>query len=174
MHPARDALTPAIDAIFHETSGTKSFPSEADRAVFRERWLGRFLAHDPSWVYVALMPGGALAGYLAGCLDDPAMTARFADLPYFQAFSTFTRDYPAHLHINLTAGCRGRGIGSALIEAFAQDAARAGAPGVHVVTGKDMRNVGFYTRNGFREIGATMWNGREIVCLGRRLAGIGS
>ena len=36
-------LSDQIDAIFFEASNTKSFESDAARAVFRERWLGRYL-----------------------------------------------------------------------------------------------------------------------------------
>ncbi len=167
--PDRDVLASAIDAIFFETSATKDFPSETARASFRERWLGRYLLYDPSWFYVALSPEGRVAGYLAGCLEDPAVAPRFGDLSYFRAFAPLTRDHPAHLHVNVAADFHGAGVGSALVEAFARDAGRAGAPGIHVVTGKGMRNTGFYARNGFREIGGTSWNGKDIVLLGRRL-----
>ena len=40
---------------------------------------------------------------------------------------------------------------------------------MHAVTGKGMRNVGFYTRCGFVERATAQWNGREIVFLGREL-----
>ena len=57
-----------------------------------------------------------------------------------------------------------------LIEAFAADAHRAGAKGMHVVTSADARNVRFYEREGFRERARTSVNGRELVFLGRSLA----
>lgn len=169
--PDRDALGAGVDAVFFATSATKVFPSEAARAAFRERWLGRYLEHDAAWFYVALSPEGRLAGYLAGCLEDPAIAPRFADLPYLRDLASVTREHPAHLHVNVAPDFHGGGIGSALVETFARDAARAGAPGVHAVTGRGMRNTAFYARNGFREIGATAWNGKEIVMLGRRLRG---
>ena len=40
---------------------------------------------------------------------------------------------------------------------------------MHAVTGKGMRNVGFYARCGFVERATALWNGREIVFLGREL-----
>jgi GNAT superfamily N-acetyltransferase len=80
-----------------------------------------------------------------------------------------TKRFPAHLHINLDAGFRSQGIGAALIEAFAARAKRAGAAGLHAVTGKGVRNVGFYLRCGFTERATAVWNGREIVFLGREL-----
>ena len=64
---------------------------------------------------------------------------------------TSRKRFPAHLHINLAAAFRSQGIGAQLIEAFAGHAKRAGAPGMHAVTGKGMRNVRFYIRCGFTE-----------------------
>jgi len=162
-------LVPALDAIFFEASATKSFADEKARDAFRERWLGRYLEHDPQWAYVAISPDGTLAGYLVGSLDDPAKTARFSDVGYMQEFAPVTADFPAHLHVNLAPGFRNRGIGGALIDAFARDAAHAGAKGMHVVTGAGMRNIGFYLRNGFHELARTTANGREVVFLGRKL-----
>jgi hypothetical protein len=40
---------------------------------------------------------------------------------------------------------------------------------MHAVTGKGMRNVGFYVRCGFTERATALSNGREIVFLGREL-----
>jgi hypothetical protein len=37
------------------------------------------------------------------------------------------------------------------------------------VTARGMRNVGFYTANGFHEAGALSSNGRDIVFLARSL-----
>lgn len=164
-----ERLLPALDVLFFETSTTKSFTSPEARAAFRERWLGRYLVHDPHLLYLALRPDGGLAGYLAGCLDDPAVTPRFSDLPYFQDFAPHTRVFPAHLHVNVAPACQGQGIGSRLLATFAEDAARAGTPGVHAVTAKGAANTLFYRRQGFRELGETRWNGRDIVLLGRRL-----
>jgi GNAT superfamily N-acetyltransferase len=71
--------------------------------------------------------------------------------------------------VNLAPQFRSRGIGTRLIGAFAVDALRAGATGMHVVTSADSRNVRFYTRNGFAEVARAAVDGRELVFLGRRL-----
>jgi GNAT superfamily N-acetyltransferase len=164
------SLEASLDAIFFASSATQSFTDAAARAAFRERWLGRYLAHDPDWLYVALAQSGELLGYLAGCLDDPSRQPRFADIPYFAAIADITASYPAHLHINLAPAARSHGLGSRLIARFAGDAAQAGSPGVHVVTGRGMRNVGFYLRNGFAEVRAITSGERTLLVLARRLA----
>lgn len=167
--PDRSRLLPEIDAIFFESSATKSFADDAERAQFRERWLGRYLDRYPVHAYLALATDGAVAGYLVGSLDDPAATPLFADIAYFRDFAALTAVYPAQLHVNLAPRSRGQGLGARLIESFVEDARRAGAKGVHVVTGRGMRNVGFYLANGFREAGSLTMGARDIVFLARSL-----
>jgi ribosomal protein S18 acetylase RimI-like enzyme len=165
----REGLAAELDAIFFEASGTRDFESEAHRAAFRERWLGRYLTHYPEDVLLAVGTDGRVAGYLAGCLEPPTATRRFDDIAYFQAFAALIPAFPAHLHINLAPQYRGRGAGSRLIAAFVLHAEAAGSAGVHVVTGKGMRNVGFYQRNGFTLAGETVLLGKPLVLLGRAL-----
>lgn len=153
-------LIPQLDAIFFEASNTKSFASEEARAAFRERWFGRYLRDYPDWAYLALADDGTVAGYLVAALDEPSA---------FDDFASAAQAFPAHLHVNLAPQFRSRGIGAKLIEAFAADARKAGAKGVHVVTSADARNVRFYERIGFRPRAKTIVNGSELVFLGRTL-----
>lgn len=166
----REGLHRALDRIFFAASNTQSFASVGAREQFRERWLGRYLTHDPQWTYLALAGEGEVTGYLAGCLEDPARAQRFSDIGYFGCFAALTARYPAHLHINLADRYRSGGIGSALVTRFCADAARAGAPGVHVVTSRGARNVRFYAKNGFREAGAMGEGSKEVVFLAKGLS----
>ncbi len=166
----RERLAGELDAIFFEASETRDFASEDARALFRERWLGRYLSHYPEDALLAVGPDGRIAGYLAGCLEPPTASERFDDVAYFKAFAPLIRLFPAHLHINLAPEHRGKGAGSRLIAAFVRHAEEAGSAGVHVVTGKGMRNVGFYQRNGFVLAGETVVQGKALVLLGRSLA----
>jgi GNAT superfamily N-acetyltransferase len=159
--PDKRRLTPEIDAIFFEASNTKEFAGEGERAAFRERWLGKYLANEPQFAYVAFASANApAAGYLVGSVSEPVGLEAFANAAW---------EYPAHLHVNLAPQFRNRGIGARLIDTFAVDALRAGAPGMHVVTSADSRNVRFYSRNGFAEIARAAVDGRDLVFLGRRL-----
>jgi GNAT superfamily N-acetyltransferase len=159
----------AIDRIFFASSNTKSFASEAARAAFRERWLGRYLTHFSPCCFVAADAGGGVIGYLVGSLEDPARDAAFADIAHFQTFSHLTARYPAQLHVNVDEDWRGHGIGAALVAAFVAHARSSAVPGVHIVTSRGARNVRFYERNGFREFDAAMAGGHELVFLGRSL-----
>ena len=159
-----------VNAIFFEASGRRGFASPEERAAFRERWLGRYLRGGSDIVLVAEDRAGTVAGYLVGAVEDPAEQDRFADIGYFRAqFRGLCRRYPAHLHINLAPDFRSRGVGARLIAAFAAGAAAAGAPGMHVVTASDARNVPFYARCGLAELGMAPWNGRHVVFLGKPL-----
>lgn len=160
----------AIDSIFVETSRGTRFESEAARGAFRERWLGRYLTHYPDHAFVALADGGAVVGYLVGCLDDPSRNELFSDISYFADFAHLTQSFPAHLHINLTAQWRGLGIGKRLIAAFVEHAAQSRVPGIHVVTREGARNNRFYSSCGFRRLASVTWHGNSIAFLGRELA----
>jgi GNAT superfamily N-acetyltransferase len=163
-----------IETIFFASSNIQQFANDAERAVFRERWLGRYLDRWPEHVFVASTPD-RIIGYLAGCLDDPATHPVFADIGYMPAFADLSQSYPAHLHINLDPAWRSGGVGTRLIDAFCAHAQRR-APGVHVVTGRGARNVRFYERNGFRLLRTTRspWSDAEIAFLGRKLGDLES
>jgi GNAT superfamily N-acetyltransferase len=162
-------LVTQVEAIFWETSA-RTFTPGPERDAFRERWLGRYMMGGCDLVLLALFGEKTVAGYLVGALENPAEQPRFADIGYFRSdFADLARRFPAHLHINLAPTFRSQGIGARLIETFAGHAKRAGAPGMHVVTGKDMRNVRFYLRCGFNERAIALSNGRKIVFLGREL-----
>jgi len=158
-----------VEAIFFEASG-RSFEPGPARDEFRQRWLGRYLEAPADPVLVAIAEA-TVAGYVIGSLENPVEQARFSDLEYYRThFTAHCRRFPAHLHINLAPAYRSRGLGGALIAAFAARAAAAGVAGVHVVTGKGMRNVRFYERCGFEPITSAPWNGREVVLLGKDLS----
>ncbi|MFZ0850896.1 MAG: GNAT family N-acetyltransferase [Hyphomicrobiaceae bacterium] len=170
--PIAGNLSPAwlrqVEGIFFEASG-RTFAPGPEREAFRQRWLGRYLDTRGDPVLLAIV-GEMVAGYLVGNLGNPAEQDRFLDLDYYGHFGPYCRRFPAHLHINLAPAFRGRGIGKALVDAFAALAAAAGAAGIHVVTGKGMRNVRFYESCGFATIGTAPWNGREVIFLGKSLS----
>lgn len=162
------ALT-EIDLIFFGASATQAFTDPTARAQFRERWLGRYLMHDPDLVFVALSDAGAVIGYILGAAVDPATLERFADLPFTASFAPLSREYPAHLHVNCASGWRGRGIGAALARVFAAAVKQRGATGLHLVTGAASRNRAFYQREGFVERGRWGEPGKDVVFLAKPL-----
>jgi ribosomal protein S18 acetylase RimI-like enzyme len=63
-------------------------------------------------------------------------------------------EYPAHLHINLTAAARGHGVGRQLVERFYEQMRAAGVRGVHAaVSGANAGGQQFFQALGFIELG---------------------
>lgn len=60
------------------------------------------------------------------------------------------RDYPAHLHMNLDAACRGKGVGRKLFERYCDDLGARGVKGVHLFCGA--KPIQFYEAVGFKEL----------------------
>lgn len=163
------AVTRGLDSIFFEASGTQVFASPEAKAAFRDGWFGSYLTLNAGETFLAIDRAGAVVGYVVGALQDPASDSRYADLGYFRDFAHLTRLYPAHLHMNVAPQHRSAGLGARLIQAFASHAASAGCPGLHVVTGAGLRNVGFYLRNGFEPLAEAPWKSAAVVLLGRKL-----
>jgi GNAT superfamily N-acetyltransferase len=166
-----------MDAIFWETAGRPP-RDEAARETFKQRWLTSYLALDPQDAFVALdetTTPPRVTGYLVGTLKTPLQSERFGRDALFRAFAPLLDAFPAHLHINLVEAARGFGVGRRLIETFCAHAMGHGAPGVHVITSAEARNVAFYYgRVGFVERGRTTVDGRDIVLLGRYLDPVSS
>lgn len=75
-------------------------------------------------------------------------------------------EFPAHLHIDLLSRCRGRGLGSSLIEDLCSFLAGEGVRGVHLEVGADNEGaIRLYRRLGFVDLG----RGPSSLYLGRRL-----
>lgn len=166
--PALPDFAHQLDDIFFSSSATKSFASDDARSAFRQKWLGRYLDDDAEWFFVAVS-GERLAGYLAGAIEDPARQTRFADIAYFADIADETAQYPAHLHVNVSESCRNLGVGSRLIDRFVQELRRNDIGGVHLVTGRNSRNIPFYVRNGFHPLKFIRGERSDSVMLGRKL-----
>jgi ribosomal protein S18 acetylase RimI-like enzyme len=70
-----------------------------------------------------------------------------------RATDAVVAEYPAHLHIDLLARFRGRGLGRALIEDLADVLRSRGVPGVHLDVAADNLNaIAFYRHLGFADI----------------------
>lgn len=116
----------------------------------------RLRALDPSdhdWLRTASLPIGGLhvvsRGALHALLDLPGFVAERRGAR--AGFASYRVDGSACELVAIRAADPGRGIGSALLEAVEQAAARAGASRLWLVTTNDrMRALRFYQRRGFR------------------------
>jgi GNAT superfamily N-acetyltransferase len=164
-----EAQAAELDGIFFTSSATQSFADAGARAAFRERWLGRYLTYNAADAFLAIDVRDRIVGYVVGTIEDLATLPRFADLGSARTFAALSALYPAHLHINVALDWRSAGLGAQLIETFTRHARAQGAVGAHVVTNPTSRNIGFYNRCGFAEIGRAPAGGAEIVFLGKAL-----
>jgi len=119
-------LTGAFDASHHDRLTLRSvLPGALARA------LGRgVIFHADTW---RLIGSGLATGWVGGWQRRIPL-----------------KEYPAHLHINIRAGQRGRDIGRKLMESFLQQLKANSLPGVHAVARGDNQGSGhFFKRMGF-------------------------
>ncbi|MBL7199490.1 MAG: GNAT family N-acetyltransferase [Anaerolineae bacterium] len=85
-----------------------------------------------------------------------AFTARVALSTLRGEFASADLDrYPAHLHINVAAEYRGRGVGRRLMDAYLEQLRRGGVPGVHLhTTSLNEAACRLYEGAGFRVVDA--------------------
>lgn len=81
--------------------------------------------------------------------------------------ASIQREYPAHLHMNISAADRRSGTGTRLIDRYLADLRAAGAAGVHLHCGAGP--LEFYRRQGFTELGSICFHGAQVYALGRRV-----
>lgn len=163
-----DELTDAllqIREIFFLSTSIKEFSSLDRKEAFFKRWCGDFIALFPEHFYL-MMEGGKLLGYLSGCLDSAAAKGQL-EVPGYLVFEDLFGEFPAHLHINFHPDCRGRGLGSLLVNEFCKDLSRLKITGVHLVTSPGSQNVSFYSRLGFKREVSREFNSMSLLFMGK-------
>jgi GNAT superfamily N-acetyltransferase len=167
--PLEAGLWRKAEEIFFLSATTQRFDSEEKRQAFLDRWTGYYREWEPQRIYLAVLGGGGVAGYLTGCRDSRLARRLYRDIPYYALFEDRFGEYPAHLHVNVHPQWRGVGVGSRLVNAFVEDCAAAHLDGVHVITAPGLPNVGFYGRCGFTHSVQRVWQERKLLFLGRSL-----
>ena len=140
------------DILLETRQDDEPFASADARAEFQHIWLGRYFLNAESLIWVAYDAERLPVGYILVQTNALTPADWRTDYPYYRSFQALLEDYPAHLHINIREGYRGSGLGARLLEQACTATAEAGAPGIHLITAADARNVGFYLANGFREV----------------------
>jgi GNAT superfamily N-acetyltransferase len=158
-----------IDEIFFQSSARHTFSDQDERQAFRDMFLDRYFNKHKDSFFVALNDAGRTIGYLAGCLENPTTLDHFDDVLYFRCIADICQEYPAHLHINVSEPFRNLGLGTQLIERFADWTRSHSVEGIQIVTSSTSRSIPFYKRSGFIELRTFPWNSGLSVCMGRRL-----
>lgn len=163
-------------AVFWETANTHTFDDAVARLGFVRKYFDYYWERAPELFLLAfdgpMVPGGAdpaVLGYVCAVADTRDHDELYELSAHLALFADLYAEYPAHLHINLTAASRGRGLGGRLIAGLEQ---RLAVPGLHLVTDSGARNARFYRKNGFthevvRRLGGA--DGPELLFMGKRL-----
>lgn len=150
---------PGIAGLCADTGAQGDPVGDDERVEFAERWVGPYRVLRPDWTFVAEAEG-RLAGYLTGSPDSLAFEEerRRAFKPEPDAREFFPMDFrlelwsrhPAHLHMNVAAAVRRRGVGAALVAAFMFALRETGAPSAHVICGEAAST--YWRKAGFTDL----------------------
>lgn len=162
----REDILSQIREIFFLSTSIKEFSSLERKEAFFKRWCGDFISLFPEHFYL-MMEGPKLLGYLSGCLDSNAAKG-VLEIPGYAVFEDLFAEYPAHLHINFHPDCRGRGLGSVLVNEFCKDLKTQKIPGVHLVTSPGAINISFYCRLGFSTQVPRQFNAMSLLFMGKK------
>jgi GNAT superfamily N-acetyltransferase len=135
--------------IFFESSSKKDFHDLEEKDAFLYKYLDIYLENYPDLFFVFL-ENNKCWGYICGMpqtLDELYLKLH----PYLENFKDQFTNYPAHLHINMHADSRGKGLGSLMLQAFEAKLIKMNVSGVHAITVTGDRNVSFYKHNGYVE-----------------------
>ena len=169
IRPCRAEDLDALRAICEETS-TIPLNGEKDRRFLLLTYCDAYVRFAADSSFVAADETGRPLGYLFCAADTKAFFKMFRKhvLPEIASLGpkyavmgrgvcrmqTFcARFAPAHMHIDLTAAARRKGIGSALIAAMKRELAARGISRVSLsVSQKNAAAIRFYEKNGFRSL----------------------
>lgn len=163
----REEILQQIRNIFFLSTSIKEFSSPERKEAFFKRWCGDFIQNEPDYFYL-MLEEKKLLGYLSGCLDS-LKAKSFIEVPGYTVFEDLFTEFPAHLHINFHPDCRGRGLGSTLVNAFIDDLQVLRIPGVHLVTSPQALNISFYRRLGFTNEIPRQFNSMSLLFMGKKL-----
>lgn len=143
------------------------------RIDFLNRWVFQYLDKFPEFVFCAIeekidSDEYEVLGYILACPDSIG-EYKSLDQSGLDLWLAFYTDYPAHLHINCTESARGKGVGSKLLCCLEEELINQKVKGLHLITAKGARNVGFYQKNSFEVISEKEWSGTSLLFLGKVL-----
>ena len=161
-----DALL-QIQFIFYASSSLKEFSSPERKQAFFQRWCGDYILHYPDQFFI-MCEDKKILGYMSLCKDSSAAMSVLS-VPGYNLFSDLFQIYPAHLHINFHPDCRGRGLGSQLVEHCCTDLVKDGIFGIHLVTSPGALNIPFYKRLGFQFESFREFNKAGLLFMGKIL-----
>ena len=156
-----------VREIFYASSSLKEFSSPERKEAFFKRWCGDYITLYSNQ-FLIMLENNKVLGYLSGC-DDSTKASVNIEVPGFDLYLDLFENYPAHFHINFHPDCRGRGLGSQLVNYYCDHLRSNGIRGVHLVTSPNAANVIFYQRLGFTHEIKRNFNHMELLFMGKAL-----
>ena len=166
VRPFQEGDLPRLREICLETSSFKK-NDEKTTAFLYLMFCDYYALCEPESVFVAADEHDVAQGYILCAKDFNTYRKRFRAFfqpdcdklgPYFFGIvrgemfvhGLFARQYPAHLHIDLSENARHQGVGTKLMDVLKAHLRAQGIPGVMLSCGEKNENaVRFYQRNGF-------------------------
>lgn len=158
-----------IDEIFFESSSRSSFESESEKQEFKYKYLDWYKKYFPELIWVAVNSDLNILGYICGASDTISAPELAQMHPWMTCIREHLKNYPAHLHINLSQQARGQGVGSLLLSQFENNLKSQNISGVHLVTSPVARNVGFYRKNRYTFEAKFTWKNVDLLLMGKHL-----
>ncbi len=140
-----------------------------------------YIEKEPENCFVAVDENDQVKGYVLGAKDYETYASRFMEdivkksqnpvtqamgPSSMEAIASFSKEYPAHLHIDLLPECQGQGIGRMLLDTLAEHFKKQGIPGLLLDVAKDNTGaIAFYEKCGFSQLHV----GEQEVVMGRLL-----
>jgi ribosomal protein S18 acetylase RimI-like enzyme len=162
-----ESIIQQVKFIFYASSSLKEFSSLERKVAFFKRWCGDYITLYPDQFSI-MYEDQKVLGYLSGCIDSKG-ALEVLEVPGYSVFTDLFQSYPAHFHINFHPDCRGRGLGSQLVEDFCTDLFKKQISGAHLVTSPGAANIVFYQRLGFKHEVIKEFNQKELLFMGRLL-----
>ncbi|MGL1893808.1 MAG: GNAT family N-acetyltransferase [Spirochaetaceae bacterium] len=154
-----------------ETSG-QTFNNFEEKKNFSQRWIIFYLHEYRNYCFVA-EDDGEVIGYIASAPDTIAMEKSYIDKikpkEFFKCqdeLGEYLKDYPAHLHINLTSKCQGKGIGVKLMNVMEKNLIKNNVKGIHLgVMESKEHAIKFYKKLGFKELKMQYYAEGDPACV---------
>ena len=140
-----------------------------------------YIEKEPENCFVAVDETDQIKGYVLGAKDFETYASDFVEdivkksqnpvtqamgPSSMEAIAPFSKDYPAHLHIDLLPECQGQGVGRMLLDTLAKHFRKQGIPGLLLDVAKDNTGaIAFYEKCGFSQLHA----GEQEIVMGRIL-----
>ena len=166
----REKVLARLQNIFFETSARSNFENKKVKDEFCYYYLDYFLERFPRHCFCAFDAEDNLLGYIVATPNTLQCPELFQYHAYLNLFSSYMSQFPAQLHINLTAKAQGMGVGGKLIGALETKLMSEDSLGLFLITGRQARNISFYQKHHFDTHFYHEFKSNSLIFMGKKLS----